>query len=192
MILGGWCRRGDLEVRRGRRIRRRGERQRIHRGLFIQVLHRLRGGGQAIVVVLREGVQMTSNSRQCRIGINRDALDRFLFDRLPIVGGCGQLGDGSGRLSQGVLEGIRFRGEGRGEVKTRLARDVGSGVGAVNDEISIGFVWDEDRLTVYPVELEIGFVEGGEVGAGLEFLEREGTLYTDLNVELCLVGGRVL
>lgn len=121
------------------------------------------------------------NETECTSQDHVAHLDRFLFDRLPIVGGCGQLGDGSGRLSQGVLEGIRFRSEGRGEVKTRLARDVGSGVGAVNDEISIGFVWDEDRLTVYPVELEIGFVEGGEVGAGLEFLEREGTLYTDLS-----------
>lgn len=63
-----------------------------------------------------------------------------------------------------------------------LARGVGSRVRAVDHEITIDFVWgwDEDWLSIYPVELQIGLVQRREVRARLELLERKGTLYPDL------------
>jgi hypothetical protein len=66
-------------------------------------------------------------------------------------------------------------------VKTRLVNEVSSWVGAVNQETIISFVRDEDQLSIYLIELGIRLVEEAEVGARLEFLEREGMLHSNLS-----------
>lgn len=102
-------------------------------------------------------------------------LTRFLFDGFPIVGEGGLGVSTGGALAEGVLEGVGLGGEdgGVGVKGIVLTGDVGRWVGGVDDEVAIEVVlgWNEDGLTVYAVELEIGLVQGCKVGARLELFE---------------------